>query len=619
MPMSRGVKETHTGDGKLVFVDAGDTADVFEKRGIEFDGAESANELGTNTYNYMLNLSPDERKAFLGELHESLCKAIDKEAPGASEKLLTKPEDSVLPWDDQLLGYLSTIAGGPQAADNIDVEGTKYSIAFVPQRFGDEVDEYVYGALKFNNYPDDVIEKVINNAGVTNMEIMEWIGNHEGAHLNGQSLNGNAAHDTLREEVRADSISESQALSEGKEHVAQFFLDFRALTYIDTPHATAVPLMTDDPVSYVHSQVESEFYFTMMNNVKANFDFDKYQGQAKNANDLLHENPDAFFEALDKSLAERVEYTADAYKQNPDDYNTLKSTLATQIYVDRANAFKTAYKRLVMGEKDTPDAQPTQILSDKSERQIYHELDLDEDIQNIAAIDRSEAISAFHPDRHYDPAVHGEGPKDELAANKQYLEDLRRDAAQRLADNPNDPVALEHAIKVDYAYEYHAFRYNDMLTDHLPVHQDEFMKYEPIVPDDQKRLHYREQAVELRAKVAAEVEAQEAENQKHEAEEDQPIKPEEQSPAKPEAEAPLEDTQIYVAKVPEYEGDTAVKVDWENPENTTAIKDQYNHAANPPSHEVIDPKVAQEVNEIVAKAEMDVRQDEVSHSTMGMG
>ena len=76
---------------------------------------------------------------------------------------------------------------------------------------------------------------------------MEFIGNHEGGHIDGRDENDKEPYAKLSEETKADRAAVNQALLEKTPELGRAFLMFRALCPWNDEYATYLPIMTGEP------------------------------------------------------------------------------------------------------------------------------------------------------------------------------------------------------------------------------------------------------------------------------------------------------------------------------------------------------------------------------------
>lgn len=476
----KGVEETASNVDKLVYINPNVCAPVYEKYGIDYNNISSSRDLLHETKAKLKSLSPEQRTEFLDELEKTIGDHIEEQIPGGRNELMVNT--SGLSWEMRL-GKIANYAGirGPGASDNCEVNGKTYGIAVLPSVFFDTKEKLLRSSLEGRNFGPKAIDKIIEKAPGTEEEYMEFVGNHEGGHIDGKSFE-KTPRGKLEEEVKADTAASEQTTKDGNPELAQYRLKFRALLLNHEEHATQVPLFTGDKVTNIQAEITQTLIKTMEKDVADNCDLG-----GKVPFQLLREKPDAYFEALNKAIEQKIVDAKLAYKQNPDDPEVAKQALAVQVYADNAHLFEAAYRQYALDE-DFPDPKPTQILSQEDEDKISSELYQDRNIKYYEDFAKSVARSQFNP--LYAQGFPYDGNEEEqMRFPIDYLERLRDEATERYANNLDDEVALKHAIFVDYAIECFGADYNKMIkNDGLNQAQ---MDLAPIVPEDVKLNYYR--------------------------------------------------------------------------------------------------------------------------------
>ncbi len=223
-------------------------------------------------------------------------------------------------------------------------------------------------------YDKETIDLIIKNTPGSDKQWNRIIGNHEGMHLT-----KDFAYDTkleqLTEEKRADVGTEEIAENRGDKDIAFALIDLRHLsTRVGVGHATGTPLISDDPISQIHIDKAIIYTETMDNIVDDNFDWIAYEGDAVDTEDLLIENPDGYFAALDKAIDEAISTIKgkiDA-KEEPLTYEEKEAIVTFQVEVDYIKNFEGAYQRRVLGQ-DVPEHKPVQLISIEQETAFHAE------------------------------------------------------------------------------------------------------------------------------------------------------------------------------------------------------------------------------------------------------
>lgn len=223
-------------------------------------------------------------------------------------------------------------------------------------------------------YDKNTIERIIKNSPGSDNEWNRLIGNHEGTHLTEEN-DYDTDLEKLIEEKRADIGAESIAESRGDKDVSFSIRDIRHLaTEADVGHATGTPLISGDTVSQIHVDAAESYRESMDNAVDSNFDWDSYEGEASDGEDLLKENPEAYFSTLNKIIDETILTIEDeiASYEGPLTYGDTNAVVTLQIELDYMKNFESAYLRRVMGQ-DVPEHEPIQFISQEQENDFYAE------------------------------------------------------------------------------------------------------------------------------------------------------------------------------------------------------------------------------------------------------
>ncbi|MGH1378845.1 MAG: hypothetical protein ACRBB3_08495 [Alphaproteobacteria bacterium] len=237
-----------------------------------------------------------------------------------------------------------------------------------------ETKEALFTTALEDIYDQETIDRIIKNTPGNDKQWNRIIGNHEGMHLT-----KDFAYDTkleqLTEEKRADVGTEEIAENRGDKDIAFALIDLRHLsTRVGVGHATGTPLISDDPISQIHIDKAISYTETIDNIIDANFDWLAHEGDAINTEDLLIENPDAFFATLDKVINEAISTIKgkiDA-KEEPLTYEEKEAIVTFQVEVDYIKNFEGAYQRRVLGQ-DVPEHKPVQLISVEQETAFHAE------------------------------------------------------------------------------------------------------------------------------------------------------------------------------------------------------------------------------------------------------
>ncbi len=464
------------------------------------------------------NLSSEEETRVGEAMAKAFEEHLENELPGSTKALLdnlSKKYGEKLDVEDLAIQIFS---GGPRAFDGVMVDGKKYGFAVLPAEFFDTKDKVVDAFLR-GKYDDDVLESIKKNMSGSNAEWGKVIGYHEGKHLDGfdQTANNVAI---LEGEVRADRRAIIEMIADGDADVALAFKDLRALSAndIDTTHATSALLNSGDQASTLHLEIAEMYKDAMFFEVDETFDWESYEGEAIDAEELFKENPDTFFKAVNKGLDElKIEAMAD-YDKDPTSYEAIGGVVGAQIFTDYIKDFEGAYRRRALGQSDFPDNQPTQLIPQSVEDEFYADLKHENAIQAVEEEHSDAANSAYSADDAYkdfdwegyegeaksavdylaDTDLRRESPEIFYNIQREHLVNLKTDAQAQYAADPSREN-LGKMLAVEHVIENRAplinVRLNGTDTPELPL--------EHFVPEDLRRGYYEEELVIEEAKVAA--------------------------------------------------------------------------------------------------------------------
>lgn len=475
------------------------------------------------------NLSSEERTSLNEAMAKALEKHLESELPGSTKALLgnlSKKLEEEIDTED-----LATFVfgGGPRAFDGVMVDGEKHGFVVLPAEFMDTKDKVV-GVFLRDEYDDDVLESIKKNMPGSNAEWGKVIGYHEGKHLDGFDQSANKVA-VLEGEVRADRRAIAELIADGDADVALAFKDLRALSINenDTTHATSALLNSGDQASALHLQVAEMYKEAMFSEVEETFDWESYEGEAIDAEELLKEDPDAFFEVVNKGLKElKTEAMAD-YDKAPTSYEAIGGVVGAQIFTDYIRDFEGAYRRRALGQSDFPDNEPTQLIPQSVEDEFYADLKHENTIQAVEEKHSAEASRAYSEDDVYkdfdwegyegeaksaidysaDTDLRRESPEIFYNIQREHLVNLKADAQAQYAADPSREN-LGKMLEVEYLIERKAPFINVMLSDTADTPE---LSQERFVPDDLRRAYYEEELVieeanKAAAKAAANAEAE---------------------------------------------------------------------------------------------------------------
>jgi len=333
----------------------------------------------------------------------------------------------------------------PAALSDLDVHGHEHGIAIVPRYSVDSKRELTN--LFTGHFDRSVRRDVYDNMPGTSQDWMRLVGNHEGAHLT-KDLPTETNLQTMIEEVRADRIAIQMAKDRGQDDIALAFKDLRALAGgVDPTHSSAPLTNSNDPVTDMHLETAWSFRWKTDEVVDDNFNWDTYGGSAETPEELLKENPRAYFSTAQKTLDELEAKVVSNYEADPS-LDNQKAVFEAQLMIGYQKNFEDAYRRRVLGE-DVPERAPIQLFSQEAEDGYLASLEdharvLDTEAQIGEIGYQDEEFFAGDLLMEYDWSSHPdgvEGPSD-LTRIEQYdlaLEIMEGKKAEVLEDFENNP------------------------------------------------------------------------------------------------------------------------------------------------------------------------------------
>ncbi len=361
-----------------------------------------------------------------------------------------------------------TKKSGPAALDDLEINGKEHGIAIVPSYKIDTKEEVINqftsgteDAEETPVYDDATREKILENMPGTDQDWMRLIGNHEGGHLKTEGPNGTRLK-VLIEENKADKIAYNAARERGQGDLALAMIDLRALaSQNDSTHSSA-GINANDKVTEVHYHVAWSYREKTNEFVDDNFDWDSYEGQATTPQELLKENPDAYFATAQKNLDDLQAKAMKDYNEDPS-IDNQRAVYEAQIQIDYAQSYQDAYRRRVMGQ-DIPLREPTQLISQEQEESYVSNMgphnEVLRQLNSIGiAASNNEEFSSKSLFENYDWSSRTDGAEDMYDLDreerneitKNLLEEKVDDVIQNYKDNPSDEtltrlVALERAL-----------------------------------------------------------------------------------------------------------------------------------------------------------------------------
>lgn len=299
---------------------------------------------------------------------------LERQVPGATDGVMNRINEGVIRDSDRV--SLTRLArelreSGPAALSRVTINGQEYGLVVIPDRGFDTKEEMTREF--FPHLDRQTREAIVRNTPGTDLQWMRIIGNHEGEHLN-DPHDQKTPLETLVEEVRADRSAHQRAIERGDGDVALALRDFRALrAYYDPKHASSPLLRSDDAVNHMHFDAADNSLSRMHSAVNINFDWANYSGKAKTPDELLKENPEAYFTTAQQAIDVYRNRVVAAYEADPTSLDAQREIIGAQIRIDYANDFEDAYRRRVLGQP-VPERVPTQLITQEQEDAYFKEV-----------------------------------------------------------------------------------------------------------------------------------------------------------------------------------------------------------------------------------------------------
>jgi len=507
---------------EVVFIDPDMFEGALDSVGIDYDDMDTHQAL----IDAISNLDDDQKNTLLENLHNKLEEFLEDKAPGSVEALNREWTEHFGSPPDKGEIAVRVLGSGPMAIDNLVVGDTKYGFAVLPVEFIDTKDKVVDFFLA-DEYDPEVIATIKENMPGSTGEWQRLIGYHEGGHLDGADGEGGSVS-TLEGEAHSDRVARENMIADGDGDVALAFKDLRALSNSshDPEHATGPLIRSGDPASSLHLEIAESYNEDMYRTVQGMFDWENYEGEATTSEDLIRENPDAFFKVVNDALEDVQKQAMEAYNENPTGIDEKGGVVAAQILTDYVRDYEGAYRRRVLGDENFPDNEPTQLISQSEENEVYAHLKHENAIEAVAESHTQEITSSENYNAYIDPfddfdweSYEGEAtaayelvtedPALYYNTQKDHLEEMKASAQQAYAENPSHEN-VERMLEAQALIQEHAWHINRDLKEELGE-DAELLSDENFVPEDVAREFYEVELAEHQAERAQEraIEAQE--------------------------------------------------------------------------------------------------------------
>ena len=279
------------------------------------------------------------------------------------------------------------------AISHLNVDGTEYGLVVLPNSERETKEGLV--STFFRRADPETRAAIVRSMPGTDAQWMHFVGNHEGEHLN-QEGRTNRELDTLIAETGADRSAYQLAVARGDTDVAEAFRDLRALAiFYDYEHATSALIDSDATVSVLHLEAaKGTSQGRMSSLVRDHFDFTTYAGSATTPDELLKEDPDAYFQALDRGLQAMQQRAVAAYEADPQSRFTQRDVLFAQIQTNYCHDFEDAYRRRALGQ-EVEAREPTRLIAQEVEDAYFAESEYLDRRANETGTVRAESQAAF--------------------------------------------------------------------------------------------------------------------------------------------------------------------------------------------------------------------------------
>lgn len=334
------------------------------------------------------------------ENNDKLRDQIEAQKPGAMDALLKRFDGYGEPLleeattADIILGFAGK---SPAAISDIMIDGEKHCIVYKPSDGWDSKEDIISAMLD----RDEIAKSVAENSSVDGESLNYAIGRHEGIHCNKEN-DPTGTVEVLEEETRADRLG---VLTGVDSDTATLMKDMRHLgaNGFGAGHSTGILLMSGDEATTAHVGAAG-IYKTMMDTAALN---DFAETEDLQANQLLRDDPDAYFAGVHEEIGGYKQQMAEFYEAGPKDFFAKGVIIKGEAVIDYMLNYEAAYRRQVLQE-DVPEVEPTRILSEEDrksyarEYKAYHEAPLE--IEDEHTADPSDHPQP-EPPIDYDPEI----------------------------------------------------------------------------------------------------------------------------------------------------------------------------------------------------------------------
>lgn len=503
------VNATATNLDKIIFIDPSIFTNDLKAIGIDYDSLTDQESFK----NKIEELSEEQKISFKNTINKTLENNVEQQLPGSYKEMVDTWVSLNKPIEN--LAHV-LLTGGPVTIDNIDINGSKNGLAVLPTPFYDTKEKIITNLLN-GQFDNETTKTIIENSPGSDEDWIKMAGYHEGGHLDGKN-----ALTRLSDEAKSDSVAMHEMTTKDlNPEVALAFKDIRSLIdnseYND--YATSALLTSDhaesrDNASILHRAIGPNYKEEMLFRINRDFDFKAYKQAGGNravndSDELLKEDPEIFFKAVDDNLKIEQANAIALYDANPTSYEAREAIISAQINADYSHSYEGAYSRKILGLLDFPEATPTQLIPQDVENDFYdllkrkvtiaplEEAHSKEALIEYDALTKSDWKSAYEKEQ---VSSHGalmqKNPVLYINTRKDYLERIKSEAQEQYEENPSNEN-LGTVIAVQYAYLKYGEQYNnnvESLTERLGEHTPSLEKMDltSFVPEELKVSFYED-------------------------------------------------------------------------------------------------------------------------------
>ena len=380
----KAVEEAAGPENKIFFLDPDKYENALKAVGIDYKELDSPDTLKKR----INNLTPEETEIFRKEVQKTFS------IQGSPEEIKNITD-----------GAINSLTAGAAIVGDSD---KNIFVATLPGDFIDNVDEYIKQALG-STFDEETLSNIIKNYPGDDIDLAIAHGYHEGGHahkyyspstrLLSQKASEIKDEDsygikklktsiTLENEVGADRIEKEGLIKDGHPDLGLASKDLRALSLAKSHpnHLTSALLNSNDPTTPLHIDVAKDLLelpgdgsdtigrLIYGSRPKDQAEYEKWKNDIdKGKYELLKNDPESFFKALNKGLEREIEEITEKHEASPDSMFWKKHLVKAQIMSDYSHDFEAAYRRRALGQKDFPDYERTRLLPEDEIQEVFAE------------------------------------------------------------------------------------------------------------------------------------------------------------------------------------------------------------------------------------------------------